>query len=108
MDFNFGGLGSHIKESILQLCPIIASVDWKRRATDDQNGVNPFFQFLLRTAVSIIVAGVIGIGSGMFSAYIMIQTMQVKLDNISDRQNTSTKRYDRLEDRVNSHLEKHR
>ena len=108
MDFNFSGLGGHLKESILQLCPIIASVDWKRRATDDQNGSNPFLQFLIRTAVSIVVAGVIGIGSGMFSAYIMIQTMQVKLDNITERQNNTSKRYDKIEDRVNSHLERHR
>ena len=105
MDFN---VLDNVKSAIEGICPIIASTNWRRRAGDDQNGSNPFTQFLIRTTVSIIVAGIIGIGSGMFSAYIIVQKMEVKLDNITDRQNNNSKRYDRLEDRVNSHMENHR
>ena len=92
MDFNLSVLTEHFKESFLQLCPIIASVNWKRRATDDSNGVNHFKQFLIRTAISIFVAAIIGIGSGMLSAYIMVQTMQVRIDNVNIK-------VDKLEDR---------
>jgi hypothetical protein len=108
VDFNLGGLGGYVKESILQLCPIIASVNWKRRANDDLDGSNPFTQFLIRTTVSIVIAAIIGVGSGMFSAYIMIQTMQVKLDNISYIQTNFMNRQDRFEDRINNHLEHHK
>lgn len=112
MDLNFGGLGNHIRESIVGLCPIIASVNWKRRAGDDKNGANPFMQFILRTAVSLVIAGILSIGGGMLSAYMVLNEVQIKIDNMNNnmifQQNLLYQRQDRLEDRLNSIQEKWR
>jgi len=65
----------HIRAGIEGLCPIIGTVNMKRRAVDSgDNGI--IKSILLRTAASMVVAIVIGLASGFFSSFIMVQVMK--------------------------------
>lgn len=103
MDLN---VWEHVKDAVAGLCPIIGSVNWRRRATDDKNGSNPFMQFILRTGVSLVVAAVLSIGGGILSAEIVLSRMEVQLANLAAQEIQDRtllyNRQDRLEDRINN------
>lgn len=99
------------KEALLNLCPILSTVNWKRRVTDE-SGKSPYMQMIARAGLSIIVAAIIGVSSGVLSAYIALNNYRVELDGlhkqVDDYIQYDNHRADKTEDRLNSFLDTRR
>ena len=106
---DFGSWGEYIRHAIDGLCPILGTVNLRRRTTDEGDSSNAFKAIIARTAASAAVAIILGCAAGLLSAYIMVQVMQEKLDHI-DKRVTGVEQYtngriERLENRVNRHMD---
>lgn len=85
----------HVRNAIDGLCPIIGTINLRRRDTDEGESRNVWKNLLGRAVASAMVAIILGISSGAFSAYIMVRVMDSRVNNIDGR-------VDRLENRFNN------
>jgi len=108
IDFHqwFQDLGTGLRCAIDGLCPILGTVNLHRRNTDTGNSSNAIKSILVRAAASAVVAIVLGIASGLFSAYLMVQIMEVRLDGVDARVTQETADRKQLEGRFNTHVER--
>lgn len=99
----------YLRHAIDGLCPILGTVNLRRRSTDDGDSSNAFKSIIARTAASAAVAIILGCAAGLLSAYIMVQVMQERLDGVDKRvtnvETMTNGRIERLENRVNRHLD---
>lgn len=109
---DFGIAGEYIRQALDGVCPILGTVNLRRRNTDTGDSSNAFKAILARTAASTVVAIIVGLSAGMLSAYIMVQVMQERLDaqerQIIHNEESSNYRFGRIEDRLNKHLDQSR
>ena len=95
-----------IRNAIEGLCPILGTVNLRRRVTDEGDSSNAFKAIILRAAASAIVAIVLGCASGLLSAYIMVRVMEVRVDGIETQITQETDNRKSLESRFNNHVER--
>ena len=95
-----------LRNAVESLCPILGTVNMHRRNTDTGDSSNAIKSILVRTASAAIVAIVLGVASGLFSAYIMVQIMEVRLDGVDARITQETADRKHLEGRFNTHVER--
>ena len=102
----FDSLFTWLRTAIDGLCPILGTVNLRRRNTDTGDSSNAIKSILVRAVASALVAIVLGIASGLLSAYIMVQIMEVRLDGIDARVTQETADRKQLEGRFNTHVER--
>lgn len=84
-----------VTESIGSLCPILGTVNFKRRISDNGNNFSPFKSIFLRGLVSIVVAMVLGMVSAGITVYISLPVVVEKINAVNYR-------VEKLENRFNS------